>query len=340
MGIPKLTSFVNKFFTGWKEEKLGKYLVIDGCSLCYYLYTFDWINGGQYTDYYNTMVNFFGALRSSTVESIVVIDGYAYPEEKSDTVSKRNDAKAQEVCSQFTESSTSPGRALVPSTKTDILPLLAPNVFQEVLCELKITCIMVDGEADEEIAQLANFYSCPVLSNDSDFYMFPLKGGFIHLTMFNWRTHPLTAKVYHMDVFLEQFNLAHESLRFIIPALCGNDFLPPVAGQCRHYLQHIKRVTMCAMGKHHPIESVIKYASHYDNMEDFIARVKLGCTEYLNKAGKDHLIDNCMKAALQYNIQDVVSLEDIHSKTRLSLVSKHPLPGWLLRQNSWMQIHC
>ena len=61
MGIPNLTSFVNNFFTGWKEEKLEKYLIIDGCSLCYYLYTFDWINGGQYTDYYRAIAEFFGA---------------------------------------------------------------------------------------------------------------------------------------------------------------------------------------------------------------------------------------------------------------------------------------
>lgn len=334
MGIPKLTSFVNNFFTGWKEEELGKYLVIDGCSLCYNLYTFDWINGGQYTDYYHTMVEFFGALRSSSVESIVVIDGYAYPEEKSDTVNKRIAAKTQEVCDQFIESSTSPKRASSANfaSKTDVLPLLAPAVFQEVLCELNITCIMVDGEADKEIAQLANFYSCPVLSNDSDFYMFPLKGGFIHLTMFDWRAHPLTAKVYHVDAFLEQFNLAHDSLRFIIPAICGNDFLPSVAGQCRRYLRHIRQVTLCIKGKHHPIKSVIDYVSHYDNMEDFVARIKSGSTEYLNEDGKDHLIDNCMKAALQYDIQDVVSLEDIHSETRLSLVSEQPFPDWLLRQ--------
>ncbi len=337
MGIPSLTSFINNFFTGWKEEKLGEYLVIDGCSLCYYLYTFDWINGGQYTDYYRNMVDFFGALRSSEVESIVVIDGYAYPKEKSDTVNKRNAAKAQEVCDQFIESrsSTSPKRAsssVHSASKTDVLPLLAPAVFQEVLCELNITCIMVDGEADKEIAQLANFYSCPVLSNDSDFYMFPLKGGFIHLTMFDWRTCPLTAKVYHMDAFVEQFNLAHNSLRFIVPAICGNDFLPSVAGQCRRYVQHIKQVTLYIKGKHHPIKSVIDYASHYDNIEDFITRIKSGTTNYLNEGGKDHLIDNCMKATLQYNIQDVVSLENIHSKTQLSLVSEHPLPRWLLQQ--------
>ena len=336
MGISKLTSFVNTFFTGWKEEKLGKYLVIDGCSLCYHLYNFRWIKGGQYTDYRGAIIKFFRALRSSAVESIVVIDGYDYPEEKSDTVKKRNDSKAQQVCRNHftvTESNTSSLRASAHSAKTDVLPVLAPNVFQEVLCELNITCIMVDGEADDEIARLANFYSCPVLSNDSDFYMFPLKGGFIQLNMLNWRARPVTAEVYHMDAFLKQFNLGHKSLRFIIPAICGNDFLSAVAGQYRgRYLKHIKQVTTCTVGKYHHIKCVIEYASHYDDIEDFVTRIKMGCTDYLNDNGKDHLIDNCMKAALQYDIKDVVSLEDLHSKTRLSLVSEHPLPNWLLRQ--------
>ena len=265
MGISKLTSFVNTFFTGWKEDKLGNYLVIDGCSLYYHLYNFHWIKGGQYTDYRSNIMKFFRALQSSAVESIVVIDGYDYPEEKSDTISERNDSKARRVCNQFTvamaDSDTS-SRVSARSAKTTVLPFLALNVFQDVLCELNVTCIMVDGEADDEIVRLANFYSCPVLSNDSDFYMFPLKGGFIQLNMLNWRVHPVTAKVYHMDEFLKQFKLGHESLRFIIPAICGNDFLPAIAGWYRGYLEHIKQVTMYTMGKYHHIKCVIEYASH------------------------------------------------------------------------------
>ena len=333
MGISKLTSFINTFFTGWKEEKLGNYLVIDGCSLHYHLYNFHWIQGGQYTDYRSAIMKFFGALRSSAVESIVVIDGYDYPEEKSDTVKKRNDAKARKVCNQFSMAamadSNISSRVSARLAATNVLPPLAPNVFQEVLCELNVTCIMVDGEADDEIVRLANFYCCPVLSNDSDFYMFPLKCGFIQLNMLNWRAHPVTAKVYHMDVFLKQFKLAHESLRFIIPAICGNDFLSAFAGR---YLEHIKQVALCSMGKCHLIKYVIEYASHYDDLQDFVARIKSGCTDYFNNNGKDRLIDNCMKAQLQYDIKDVVSLEDLNSSTRLSLVTGHPLPNWLLRQ--------
>ena len=334
MGIPKLTSFINNFFTGWKDETVGKYLVIDGCSLCYYLYTFDWINGGQYTDFYSTIAEFFKALESSAVESIVVIDGYDYPEEKSDTVHQRCDDKAREVCNQFTDGTVTSPKVLVQSSqrKTDVLPLLAPNVFQEALCELNVTCIMVDGEADDDIVKLANFYGCPVLSNDSDFYIYPLKGGFIHLNMFDWRTQPLTAKVYHMDAFLEQFKLTHESLRFIIPAMFGNDFLPAVDGQFRGYVHHIRHVTIREMGRRHPFESVVMYASHYDDIKDFVARTKSGCTDYLSKAGKDCLIENCMKAERQYDIQDVHSLDDLHPNTRLHLANKQPLPGWLLQQ--------
>lgn len=350
MGIPKLTSFIRNYFSGWKKERLGNYLVIDGCSLCYYLYTFDWINGGQYTDFYDSIVEFFQALQTSAVESIVVIDGYAYPEEKSDTVTKRNSAKVQEICNQFTESSASsmftavvqpgsdsstrvsPRKIGHTVPKPDVLPFLAANVFQEVLCELNITCIMVDGEADQDIVQLANFYSCPVLSNDSDFYMFPLKAGFIHLEMLEWRTQPVTAKVYHMNALLEQFMLGHESLRFIIPAMFGNDFLSSVLDQHKGYLQHIRRVTMRAVGKHHPIESVVLYASHYDNIEDFITRLRSTCDDYLNNEGKECLIENCTKASSQYDKQDIHSLDDLRSNTRLHLARKQPIPSWFLQQ--------
>ena len=130
-----------------------------------------------------------------------------------------------------------------------------------------------------------------------------------------------------MDEFLKQFKLGHESLQFIIPAICGNDFLPAIAGRYRGYLEHIMQVTMYTMGKYHHIKCVIKYASHYDDIEDFVAQMKSGCTDYLSNNGMDHLIDNCMKARLQYDIKDVVSLEDLNSSTRLSLFSGHPLPN-------------
>ena len=44
---------------------------------------------------------------------------------------------------------------------------------------------MSDYEADEVMVALANDLCAPVLSNDSDFFIFPLKNGFCRLDYFD-----------------------------------------------------------------------------------------------------------------------------------------------------------
>ena len=339
MGIPKLTRFIHDFFTGWKEGEITGYLVIDGCSLCYHLYTFDWIHGGQYTEYRDRIVEYFKALRSSAIKPIVVFDGTDYTGEKSETILNRYDSKIKKICNQYNNRVPEPKLA----STIQVLPFLAPVVFQETLSELCVECIMVDGEADKDIAQVANFYSCPVLSSDSDFYMFTLKGGFIHVDRFKWKAQPIRAEVYHVTAFMDQFNLAHESLRFIIPAIFGNDFLPSVDVKCSLYFKHIKQVTSPTIGKHCPVLPsvevhashvlpVVDYASYYKNLEDFVTRIE--SIEYckLNNAWKDTLQKSCIKAEQMYNLQDVSSLDDLWSNTELLIKNEHTFPGWLLNQ--------
>lgn len=57
-----------------------------------------------------------------------------------------------------------------------ILPILTRNVFIQVLLQRGIPLVQCPAEADWEIACLARQWNCPVLSNDSDFYIFDLPG--------------------------------------------------------------------------------------------------------------------------------------------------------------------
>ena len=65
------------------------------------------------------------------------------------------------------------------SVKDKVFPSLGAEVYVNVLEELKIEYIVVDHEADDSIVGIANFYKCPVLSSDSDFYLFNIKGGYV-----------------------------------------------------------------------------------------------------------------------------------------------------------------
>lgn len=52
-----------------------------------------------------------------------------------------------------------------------VLPLLLRTVFIDLLNEFKIEVIQCHNEADGDIAALARGLKCPVISNDSDFYV-------------------------------------------------------------------------------------------------------------------------------------------------------------------------
>ena len=227
---------MRQHFTGWKEEVIKGCLVIDGDALSYHLYNdFDWLHGGEYLEYREHAIKFFRALQSSGIEPIVVFDGIDYTRRKRDTIANRYHDKAKALIFQYhleaqcqQPSSQEPAQSKPTQHRKVILPLYTKIVLSDVLSELSIKYVVVDGDADEDTAKVANFHSCHVLSNDSDFYMYSLKRGFIRMNGFDWSTKPIKADVYYMKAMLDQFKLRDESLRFIIPAVLGNDFLSAI----------------------------------------------------------------------------------------------------------------
>ena len=88
-----------------------------------------------------------------------------------------------------------------------------------------------DCEADVDVACLAIHHQCPVLSNDSDFYIFPLLYGYIPCSKFYWSTNDAKGNAiygdfYYYQLFCEQFGIYDESLLTVIPAVVGNDTIP------------------------------------------------------------------------------------------------------------------
>ena len=317
MGIPKLTSFVEKNFTGWNlRENIAGYLVIDGFSLCYYLYkSFDWTYGGQYPQFHDCVVKFFDALRLSKIEPIVVFDGIDYKQEKVATTMKRRKEMIVTINEHVMRS-----RPRQINTINNILPLLAIEEFQNTLSSLHVRQVVVDGEADSIIAQLANHYLCPVLSKDSDFYIYTLKGGFIHMDKFYWKCTPIVADVYRISQFTDQFEFRHESIRLIIPAIVGNDFLPAI--QSRRFVEGI------ISAKCHPLLPIVRYASQFDNLDDFTA--KISSLDHLSISEKDTLENNCLKCKQMYDCCVVRSLEEVTSETELLAFDKSDIPRWTL----------
>lgn len=117
------------------------------------------------------------------------IEGIDPSDKKFDTLCQRLQCKIRDA------DSLSQGRS------KSVLPILIRDVFVQVLSERGVPLVQCPFEADREIACLAHQWNCPVLTNDSDFFIFDLPGGgsrvpntlvYFHVFIFHsrlqWRT--------------------------------------------------------------------------------------------------------------------------------------------------------
>lgn len=219
MGVHGLFSFVKPIEQLWEtiELRRGTKLVIDGSALYKSLHkdsSLDKRRGGQYKEFYDIIIGFFRALKSVGVESFVVLDG-ATSEKKLETYKKRSEERIK----------TADKLAKKPAIKDDfVCPLLLNFVFVRALRDLRVKFAVSDCEADAEIASLANALECPVLSNDSDFFIFDVLGGFIPLRSFKWQRCPSKARIFYRRKLAQYFRI-HTELLSLFASLVGNDYV-------------------------------------------------------------------------------------------------------------------
>ncbi|RWS25693.1 hypothetical protein B4U80_13794 [Leptotrombidium deliense] len=119
-----------------------------------------------------------------------------------------------------------------------LLPMLSKSVFKNIVSELKITLFQSTFEADNEIVVIANHFHCPVLSNDSDFFIFDIEAGFIPLKTLNFtcvkevkaeKTEEgkqcfIDCNRYNINLLLQHFHGLDKSLLPLFSCLIGNDY--------------------------------------------------------------------------------------------------------------------
>merc|ERR1712126_35397 len=118
-----------------------------------------------------------------------------------------------------------------------IMPVLGFETFLSALKDLSIFHCMSDFEADEAMVALANDLPAPVLSNDSDFFIFPLQSGFCRLDYFDHqhvRTDTqgrkfIRCKLYDIPTFCGHHAGLQPALLPLFASLIGNDFVDPSA---------------------------------------------------------------------------------------------------------------
>ncbi|XP_024947585.1 protein asteroid isoform X2 [Cephus cinctus] len=167
MGVGGLTTFIARHADQYLEnfELHDTYLVIDGNSIACQLY--NWYSkcncafGGDYDVYARCVENLFDELLMCNVTPLVLLDG-GYEDKKIKTCLKRIRDKI------IAASAYTPSR----QRSRKFFPLFLSEVFNDIMQEKGIQYAQCLFEADDNIAAVARVLGCPVLSFDSDFYVY------------------------------------------------------------------------------------------------------------------------------------------------------------------------
>ncbi|KAM4725265.1 single-strand DNA endonuclease ASTE1 isoform 1-T3 [Anableps anableps] len=227
MGVQGLTTYVESNRNFLQDVRFrDSRLVIDGCSLyfrLYFNYGFDQQHGGDYDAFACLLTEFLSALETCNIKPYVVLDGGMDPSDKKfATLCQRLQSKIREA------DSISHGR------NGSVLPILVRKVFIQVLTQRGIPLIQCPAEADWEIACLARQWNCPVLTNDSDFYIFDLPAGYLPLNFFQWTNlngkasqRYIPSRCYTTNNLCRWFGGMNRELLPLCAVLTGNDYGAP-----------------------------------------------------------------------------------------------------------------
>ena len=226
MGVRGLFSFFQNnhddFFV--QHDLYNSLLVIDGNNLRYHLYNTcprkHCCFGGDYDKYYKHVLLFFRNLISCQIKPIVVIDG-SFDEAKKKTLWQRARDQIQA------------GVSCTPHNTIGVLPLFAKEVFFQAIRDVSEVMLIQDFyEADSKIASIASSLKCPVLSNDSDFFVFNVE--VISLRFLSFRgekgdlktgNYKLSCQRFDREAFLKHFGIGNRDMLFLLASLMGNDYV-------------------------------------------------------------------------------------------------------------------
>ena len=300
MGVKKLTTFVDSDFLRWRCEEVYGKLVVDGSSLVHSLHTMEWSNGGQYREYRSVVRRFYLKLLNSGITPIVIFDGVT-DEQKTSAVMKNNQDRVKIIHQKITDNASRYFKCV-----GRILPPLCSQVYLMILYDLGIDFYVADGEADIVIARVANHYSCPVLSTDSDYFVFRLIGGYIPYSNFHLKSSVIKADIYYRDEFAMQLGFKDSSLLNVIPAIVGNDFISP----CSH---------PSMPDGENEIRSICRYLKQFSSLEEYLA----------STSSRSHE-SKCRQAKEWYEIPDSLSCEELVETTQLRPKNGSQFPQWFV----------
>jgi len=254
MGIPRLTTYIRndaKSKTWHKPINLlnYKHIVIDMFPFLIPVYMtkkdeiLDLFYGGDYCSFGARLRSLIAKLRSHSIEPIFVADGIVQTEKLNEVLHRTEER--QKHAYKMLQGLKNRNKEDLEGYRQWCNCLLIKKVFFSVLRSEKVKFYVARGDADALVTIVANKYKCPLVSNDSDFYIFPLIEPSYFINMDDFMTvvrklpkvnktqktdsqRKLTSKQVNVQAFDQtKFAKIHKFEKYsliILPILLGNDF--------------------------------------------------------------------------------------------------------------------
>ena len=276
MGVHGLTSFVDDNpFLLMNYDLHNCKVVVDGNNFIHFLYYHCKVGfhlGGDYDVFGKKMCLIMDLFKSCNIEVFVVFDGaYAL------------DGLKQNITNLRAKDRIRAAQRIIKTGRGCLLPCLAAVVFKQTLDKLHISYVHVDFEADNQAVVLANKWNCPVLSNDSDFYVYNLNAGFIPLNYIDFRVHKkckdvgsstyfLSVQLFHLESLFNFISPLNFNSTAIFGTLLGNDYMSATDLKLfynRAPVHYNKRSLI--FGKHEKVSFVMHWLEEQKNATDLLS---------------------------------------------------------------------
>ncbi|XP_031441678.1 protein asteroid homolog 1 [Clupea harengus] len=335
MGVHGLTTYMERDRRFLVNVRLqATRLVIDGSSLYYSLYFncgADQQCGGEYEAFAEQVQQFFTVLSTCKIQPFVVLDGgMDHSDKKFSTLQQRAKRSIQDA------------NSLSRGSHSSLLPLLTKAVFMQLLLDMAVPLFQCAAEADFEIASLASQWGCPVLTNDSDFYIFQLPGGYIPFRYFQWgsvvvgKQAPshgyIPARCYTVDRLCSHFQGLTPQMLPLLAVIMGNDYTPPDIKQI-----FFSRVNLPVTGgRGNPqTEGLLLWLSQFSSPDEALEEVLE--LEEGGKRQKRNPTQSVFSAGMQeYTLPPRSSLAQFFSGGLSTLPGSIAVPEILAAQPQWL----
>ena len=320
MGIPGLTTYVYSNFLDKKKRIAlqGSPIVVDGNGLLYYLYeksNFEWQYGGQFAAFTCTAETFLNKLLIHQVQPIHLVFDGINPLRKQETLKKNRKRKLTYII-KYDEKKKAEGH-YQPSI---FHPLLFEAFFRflEVYNEahggiIEIYC--ADEEADDLAVSIANTVGCPLIGNDSDYFISPLRRGYMPLSIIEWEEPgSLTGKLFCQNAFALEIGLSSD-LMIAIPAIVSNDCITSLFETIFPGSKKVKVVEI--------VDYTIEELKEFKTVDDLKKKI----------SQKSEFDKNLAKAHVTYSDCSPFSKENFkHCSFQDEESAKQALPAWITEQ--------